>query len=417
MIKVSKIIIQFVFIICLLISNFYIPQVKAQTVGEYKEELEQYKEEYENNQNEKELTEEELSNIKNNINSISVNISNIADEIISLDDQIKQLNNNIIAKEEEIEDILVFFQVASGENAYLEYAFGAKDFTNFIYRLAVSEQLTSYNNSLVEQYKNDIKEGEQKTKELEQKKINLKEQQDQLQAELTKVQSQMQEINELSLTLEQQIEASEKQLQIYLENGCDLDDEIDECERKILPKSTEIVRPLEEGYITGWYGPRNIVTPFHNGLDMSNDGANYNDYYVYPIADGKVVYTIDDKTCGGIRVFIQHNVNGEVFISGYWHMRKRMVSFNDVVTKDTPIGIVGGYSGTEPWDTCTTGAHLHLEISTGRFAAKPGESTTYYAYRTNPVQYVNVPYGNVKNGQKYVKWYDRDSIYKNGIVE
>ena len=416
--KILRIIIQMFFIACLLIASLYIPKAYAKTVGDYKTELEQFLKEYEENLKDKQLTEEELQTVKENINNININISNISDEIISLNSQIDELNEDIKEKEAEIEDILLFFQLANGENAYLEYAFGAKTFTDFIYRLAVSEQLTSYNDELVEQYKQDIEDSKNKQKELAQKQIDLKEEQKQLQTEMTKIQNQLEEIDEESLSLEQQIEASKKQLQFYLDNGCSLTDSIEECETTILPEDTGFVRPLKQGYITSWYGyrtPSAVVSSYHNGIDMTNDGANYTDYYIYPIADGKVIYTIDEHSCGGIRVFIQHNVNGEIVISGYLHMRERFVGYNDYVTKDTPIGIVGGNPATEPWD-CTTGAHLHLEISTGRFAASPGESTTYYSYRTNPVQYVNVPYGDVKNGPTYVKWYDRTTLYKNGYA-
>lgn len=409
-------IMKILFLFSILISNLYVPKVKAQTVNDYKLELEQFIKDYEENLKDKELTEEELAKVKENINTINVNISNISDEIIDLNSQIEELNEDIKEKEEEIEDILLFFQLSNGENAYLEYAFGAKTFTDFIYRLAVSEQLTNYNDELVEQYKKDIEDSKNKQKELAQKQIDLKEEQNQLQKELVKIQNQLNAIDEESLTLEQRIEAGKKQLQLYLDNGCKLDEEIEDCERRILPEDTGFVRPLKEGYITSWFGPRKgseVVSSYHNGLDMTNDGANYRDYTIYPIADGKVVYTIDSHSCGGLRVFIQHNVNGNIVMSGYLHMRKKFVESGDVVTKDTPIGIVGGNPETEPWD-CTTGAHLHLEISTGRFALSDEEVTTYYSQRTNPVQYVNVPYGDVKGGPTYIKWYNRTTLYKKG---
>ena len=417
--KVFKVIIQIIFISCLIISNLYIPKVEAKTVGDYKTDLDNFLKEYEENLKDKQLTEEELATVKQNINDININISNISDEIIALNSQIDELNEDIKEKEKEIEDILLFFQLANGENAYLEYAFGAKTFTDFIYRLAVSEQLTSYNDELVEQYKQDIEDSKNKQKELAQKQVDLEKEQENLQKELVKVQNQLKEIDSLSLSLEQQIEASKKQLQFYLDNGCDLSDSIEECETTILPEDTGFVRPLKQGMITGWYGPREPVPgavsdDFHDGLDMSNSGANYTNYYVYPIADGKVIYTLDRQSCGGYMVFIQHNVNGQILISGYWHMRKRLVDYNEFVTKDTPIGKMGGYQGTEYWDKCSNGAHLHLEVSTGRFAVADGEVTTYYSKRTNPVQYVNVPYGDVKNGATYVKWYDRTTLYKKG---
>ena len=51
-------------------------------------------------------------------------------------------------KEEEIKNLLSFNQISDGDNVYLEYVFGASSFTDFIYRSAVVEQLSLYNDVL-----------------------------------------------------------------------------------------------------------------------------------------------------------------------------------------------------------------------------------------------------------------------------
>ena len=52
--KIFKIIFQIIFICCLLMFNLYVPKVKAETLGDLKQKLENLKEEYENNKLEKE---------------------------------------------------------------------------------------------------------------------------------------------------------------------------------------------------------------------------------------------------------------------------------------------------------------------------------------------------------------------------
>ena len=52
-----------------------------------------------------------------------------------------------------------------GESAYLEYTFGARDFTDFIYRTAVAEQLTKYNETLIDEFNKSIEESKQKQEE------------------------------------------------------------------------------------------------------------------------------------------------------------------------------------------------------------------------------------------------------------
>ena len=126
-----KKILNLLIIICLLISNFYIPtlKVEAKTLGDLKNELKQFEEDYKNNQLEQEWTEEEIASIEAKIVTITDNVIKLGEEISTLNDEIEQLNKDIEEKKSEIENILSFVQISSGESAYLEYAFGAKDFT------------------------------------------------------------------------------------------------------------------------------------------------------------------------------------------------------------------------------------------------------------------------------------------------
>ena len=70
------------------------------------------------------------------------------------------------------------------------------------------------------------------------------------------------------------------------------------------------------------------------------------------------------------------------------------------------IGIMGG---TESWDKCTTGAHLHLEMSDAKIdlnAIKENNTSFVTAMRTgwlNPRDYINLP----SRTQTYVHWTNR----------
>lgn len=406
-----KKIINIIFIISLIISNLYVPKVKAKTLGELKRELEQYEKEYNENKDKNKLNEEEKQKIKNNINSIGLEITEIGLTIDSLNEEISLLNEEIKEKEQEIEDILLFTQISNGESAYLEYAFGAKDFTDFIYRIAVSEQLTTYNNNLVLEYKQNIEDNKTKTLELEDKKIELSKKQKSLNEQLIKIQSSMDEIDEYNLSVEEKIKLQKSYIQMYTEKGCKDDEDLDKCGKEFLPADTSFWRPIKEGYITSWFGSRDCTDPkvscFHWGLDMSTTGSNNNNVPIYPIANGVVIQIVEltynsstgkyNKQPAGRRIYIEHLVNGKRYISGYLHLRTINVKKGDVVTKDTQIGIMGGYPPKEYWDTASTGAHLHLEISTGTFTG----NQTYYSYRTSPTNYINFP------KTKYTTWYDR----------
>lgn len=413
--KLFQKIINLLVIACFLTVNLYIPEVNAdsKTLGQIKKELAQFKKDYEDNKLQQQLTQEERENIKSNIKKIELTISNTQNEIYNLQQEIEKLNQDIVEKEKEIDTILNFYQISNGESTYLEYAFGAKDFTDFIYRVAVSEQLTSYNSSLVEQYKKSIEESKKKSEELNIKIVDLEKQQSSLQVELSKVITELNELSDDALSIEQQIELAESQVQMYVNLGCKDDENLETCARKKLPSDTNFWRPLKQGYITGYPGPRilaGISGNVHHGLDMSNNGANYTDYPVYSIANGVVMYVVSSaySGCGGRKVYIQHNINGKLYVSSYWHLRSVNVKKDQVVTKDTQIGVMGG---TESWDPCTTGAHLHLELSLTDLTkidfSKPGLSVISIS-RGNwlyPQNYINFP------NRTYLPWTDRITKY------
>ena len=413
--KIFRIISQIIFISCLLISSFYIPKVEAQTLGDLKQELADLKEQYENNQLQQQLTEEEIQNTKNKITEIRTRITDIQKNIYDLKNTIEQLNNDIAAKEEEIEDILLFFQLANGENAYLEYAFGAKTFTDFIYRLAISEQLTSYNEELVEEYKADIEESKKKSEELAQEEIDLNNERDDLEVEVAKLGDRLSELDSDAISIEEQLEIKESEIELYSSLGCSDDQSIEACAANVLPPDTTMWRPVPTGYISGYSGwrisPLDGSEDFHHGLDISDSGANYRNYPIYPIANGIVVYVdnSDTSSCGGNKVYIQHYINGKFYTSGYWHLREALVQKGQTVTKNTQIAIMGGYKGTEYWDDCSTGAHLHLELSDRPFNVENGGGGSIWGLRDGflrPEYYINFP-------NKGVYWSDRTTKYSN----
>ena len=404
---------QLLFIVCLLIFNCYIPVAQAKTLGTLRQELEVLKEKYENNQLDIQLTEEEIKEAEARIAEIRQTIADIRIDMEDLQAMIEQLNQDILAKEKEIADILVFFQVANGENAYLEYAFGAQDFTDFIYRLAVSEQLTTYNDELIESYKKDIEESEQKKLELEQKEKDLDAEREDLKVEMDRLGDKLEGLNTDSISIEEQLEMMEAEIELYTSLGCEEDETIEQCSANILPPDTSMWRPISEGYISGYSGWR--ISPitgydeFHHGLDMSNWGANEINYPIYPIANGMVVYVDDSNTstCGGNKVYVQHYINGKFYTSGYWHLRKTTVEPGQIVSKNDQIGVMGGYRGTEYWDKCSTGAHLHLELSDEPFNRSDGGSESIYSLRDGFLR----PEENINFPNKGVYWYDRTAKF------
>ena len=382
-------------ILMMLVVNFYIPfgsnTVKAQTLRDLKNELAEKEKELTDAQNRKKYTQDQIASKKANIDAINAEIVSIQEETVSLTEEIEKLNEDIKEKEKEIKDIINYYQISSSESAYLEYIFKAKDFTDFIYRMAVAEQLSKYNDKLVDEYNAKIKENEQKKQDLAAKKVSLNEKQNTLQKELESLGSQLGEILDENVSIEDDIKSMKKLINTY-ENvyGCSLDQDVTTCGLGKLPPGTAFYRPVESGRVSANYG---TYYPWgkpqmHYGMDIAGTGHGAN---VYSMADGKVAFITYKASCGGNMVYIWHNINGQAYTTGYFHLGSVKVEVGQTVTTNTVIGTVGGNSAYETWDTCSTGTHLHIQFSYTNIPQGTGFYTKFTAKSFNPRNVLNLP--------------------------
>lgn len=354
------------FLIVFLFINFFIPidRVEAKTLRNLKTELANFEAEYKANQNKEQLNNAQKAEIKANIQNIQITITEIGDTMVTLNEEITQLEADIIKKNEQIKKIANFIQISSGETAYLEYIFGAKSFTDFIYRMSVAEQLSNYNKKLITEYDQLIKDKEQRKIDLVAKEAELGKKTVELQAELKKVESVASEIYETYGSLSSAIKDQKAMIARLEAQGCKLDEDIATCGDPM--KDTRFYRPLRSGWVTSNFGMRfhPIYKKWllHEGVDLST--GTYGSA-IYPVANGKVVAIEYKQRCGGNRVFIIHSVNGKRYTSVYQHMYQVNVKVDQTVSSQDIIGTVGGVSWLTPWDGCSTGAHLHLGLLTG----------------------------------------------------
>ena len=215
MLKVIRKITYLLLLIVMISVNFIMREdieiAEAKTVRDLKNELIQKEKEYEASKAQKELTESEIARKKANIAAINTEISNIRDEMLELTEEIEDLNEEIIEKEKEIKSIMNYYQLSNGESAYLEYIFNAADFTDFIYRLAIAEQLSDYNDKLIDEHNAKIKQNEEKKKELDAKTVSLQDKQKTLQNEMKTLQGSLSSILEESISIEEEIKMLKKQ--------------------------------------------------------------------------------------------------------------------------------------------------------------------------------------------------------------
>lgn len=307
--------------ISLLFVFMYIPvennvNAKAKTLRQMKAELAKYEKDYQNSLNQKKLTEQEIANINNRVTTINVTITNIGDEVVKLNEEIKALNKSINDKDAQIKQIANFVQLTNGESMYLKYAFGAEDFTSFIYRIAVSEQLSNYNQKLIDEYNQMIEDNKNKKVELAQKEKDLEQEKVSLASELTKLKFQSSKLYEHQIDVKETIKTQKEIISLYQSLGCKDDDDIDVCSRSTT--DTSFWRPLKSGIITSYFGMRWHPTlgqyRLHEGMDL---GANLYTP-VYSAANGKVAAIKENigvvVILYGLLIWlmvrnIQHNIN------------------------------------------------------------------------------------------------------------
>ena len=390
-IKIVNLLLIFTFSMTIFLSP--VEKVKAKTLRDIKNAVEEAERNLANNRNKQTETEQEMKNVKITVYNTLVEVDGILKKIETLNKEIEAYDKEITAKKEEIKRLMNFVQKTKGNNAYLEYIFGAENFSDLIYRIAVAEQLSKYNDSLVDKYNKMIDDNNKAKDDLEKRQQELINKRADLEKQYSKLSAGLREIEDAEPTLEEEVKLQKQTYQFYVDLGCKLDDDLDVCGQKLLPPSTALYRPLDTAYISYGWGNRcywlrgQKVCDFHKGMDLSQSGSAVP---VYSAGSGRVVGVVKSPnhwSCGGQVVFISHNIKGKYYTSIYMHLRKILVEKGQLVDKNTVIGYMGGNPSIETYDRCTNGQHLHFGLSEGMFTTWAKAKASQF----NPATMVNFP--------------------------
>ena len=380
-------------ILIALLTVFVIPiNTNAKTLSDLRTEVEEFTADLDSKNNQIAANDAEVKKIQENIANIESQISEIESETEELQQEIDESNIKIEEKSEQSKSLFQYLQVSEGENAYLEYIFGATDVTDMVYRMAIVEQLTEYNDQIMDELSQLVEENEQRKTELDQKNEELEKLTSDLEAEQAKINAETASIKDAMPSVQEQKEEAEKQIKYYESIGCGENEDINSCQFAYeqshtnsssgggyVPSAAGFYRPMVSGYVT-----QNWMNAGHLGIDLSNTNKTIE---IYPIATG-VVFAKYYDVYGALVLKIRHNVNGQYIYSTYAHLSAWYVNVGQTVTPDTVIGRMGntGYS---------FGAHLHLELTTCDWHAGGGcSSYTEYTQSTiNPRNYIGFPSG------------------------
>lgn len=333
------------------------------------------------------LSDDDIKELLNN----SIDIEEIID---TLNSEINNINNIILEKEEkinkikeEIDNFMVFNQVSKGENIYLEYIFNAESYADMIYRYMVAEQLTNYNNNLIETINKEIEELNSRKEELNKKITKLnneREKYKELEIILKSVNTFS--IDSITSTLEEDIENIKEEIKLYQSIGCTRYMDISICLN--IRNSRGLNYPLTKGCVS-----KDYKITSHKGIDLAcnKEGTN-----VYSAGSGVVSFITYESNCGGNIVYIYHLINGKSYTTIYGHLLKVLVDVGDIVDENTIIGLLGGESTAlinGGYDKCTNGAHLHYVVTEGFHI------NDFSIYTINPRYMNNFP--EVLNGYFY----------------
>lgn len=341
-------------------------QTNAQTLGQYKLELDELERKEKETKEKLKFTEKEIEQLSSEIDNIYVELASIVGEITEKEKENVELQEEIDATDEEIKKIMSAYQISSGNSFYLEYLFGATTITDFIIRYSVTEQLTKYNDDLIKKMNKNIEENKKMQEELADKSEKLKNKQVSLSEKQGKLKYSINYLEDTYVSILDEIEDSREIIRLYEEAGCKDNEELTTCVVKTIPSDTKFLLPLETGYVTSKYQTttryvydakgRLVVYGPHLAYDISvSTGTGTK---VYAAANGKVVYSGWIDT-GGNYICIHHNINQIGYTTCYAHLSVRYVSKGDLVSQKTVIGLMGSTG------KYTTGPHVHFSIGKG----------------------------------------------------
>ena len=381
------------FKVCLIILVIFSLNItaNAKTLRDLKNELAELEKKRDENKRKENLTKQEMNQINGRISDITAQTEKSEQKISELSDEIVVLQEKTDEKKEDIKDVVSFLQVTNSNNAYLEYIFGATSVTDLIFRSAISEQLVNYNNELITEYNETVKECTEKKEELQEEIVALEKEQENLKAELVKLGDTLSSIVGVYIDIDNDISTQKKMIDYYQNTlGCKDDEDITTCGGNI-PYSGKMIRPVASGRVTSEFSWRTDpfgsgATTFHSGIDVAGGATD-----VYAVAPGTVAGISWKNSCGGTMLFIHHNINGVYYTTGFYHLYQVYVSVGDYVDQNTKIGVTGGTRSLTPWDSCSTGRHMHLSIATGLYLKQYSAWSTYTSRLVNPRTMINFP--------------------------
>ncbi len=392
------------YIIVLIIGLYLIPScvyaTNAETLNDLKGELSTLKYKKSTAENKKKKTQNQLKEAKNNVYNAQQEIDKGKNQIEIAKQEIENLTVEIANTKESIKNMMSSYQIASGDNVYLDFVMNAKSYADLVYRYNLIKQIIAYDEKQVIEWQNKVEYNNQLQEDLSKKEVELNNKIDKLQVDIEDFGDQLEEYSEITMDINDEIKSTQELIDYYVGIGCKDNQLLSVCDE--ISGESKFRKPLKKGTITSYFGYRThpvtkVVNKFHSGVDIGGNGEGT---AIYASANGMVGKIIRKAKCGGNQVYVYHTIKGVKYTSSYLHLLNINVSVGDKVTFNTVIGTVGGGKGTRSWETCSTGAHLHFTIAAGWYGSTYASYSTFLAKTQNPKTILNLP-------NKGIYWFSR----------
>lgn len=124
-------------------------------------------------------TQSSLDDVVSKIADLNNQIEQKQQEINYLESSIKSLEDSITAKENEVKERMYAMQSYNNSNSYIEFIFGASNFSDFFSRIDSVNEITQFDKELVEKIADEKKQVESQKATVETVKANIVSQQNQ----------------------------------------------------------------------------------------------------------------------------------------------------------------------------------------------------------------------------------------------
>lgn len=353
--------------------------VKApETLGDLKNQLADLKRQKAENERMEQQAKEQIKQKEAAIRQANADITQAEADIAEAQSNIEDSNQKISEYKGATESAMKALQQMKSKNAYMEYLADSASITEFIMRIKAMEQITN-------SYQEKLQELEKLIQKNEQLKLDLKKKQDELakkipvfEAAVKELYGNLEEYDEFALDIDTQIKTMQQQVNTYVElcknsSKSYLGDAELLTDCSATPYNAGWLKPLNKGVVTSPWGnrldPIAYIYKDHSGIDI---GGNAEGTPIYAAAGGTVAGIINRYSCGGNMLFINVVVGGQKYTTYYYHLLSINVKVGQVVTQNSVIGYVGGYSTSTRhggYDACSTGAHLHFGVMTGFYTS------------------------------------------------